>query len=134
MLPYIPFPDPFSHRYDDIASLQVTISDLLFMKTRMSMDQKWCLSYATRRTGKEIWTYDSLNNEVLNSKRNTINFLMEKGVLKECQFCPKCSGKMVIANCSESDAIEQVQFRCQRLHFESGGKFGGVLKLGFNCG
>ena len=92
------------------------------------MAQKWQLSYATRRTGREHWTYDSLSNEVLISKQKTVDFLMEKGVLKVTQFCPVCSAKMNITKCSEKLAVEEVWFRCQKRHFESGGKNGGVLK------
>ena len=85
-----------------------------------NMDKKsWRPSYATRRTGQEVWTYDSLSHEVLSSKQDTIEFLMDKGVIKQFQQCPKCSGIMKITKCSERDAVEEVQFRCQKRHYES---------------
>ena len=84
------------------------------------MEKKpWRLSYASRRTGHEIWTYDGLCNEVLCSKQDTIDFLTEKGLLKRTQLCPKCSEQMEVTKCSENDAIEEVQFRCQKRHFNS---------------
>ena len=117
--------------FPDVLSLVFATCNYLLIQTRelaAKMAQEWRLSYATRRTGRENWTYDSLSNEVLVSKKKTVDFLMEKGVLKETQFCPVCSAKMNITKCSEEKAVEEVQFRCQKRHFESGGKNGGVLK------
>ena len=86
----------------------------------LGMAQKaWRLSYASRRTKHDIWIYDALNNEVLSSKEATIDFLMEKRVLKRFQQCPKCLEMMQMSKCSEKDAVEEVQFRCDKKHYNS---------------
>ena len=105
-----------------IVSIPAVNNIFSIMKTKA-----WSRSYSSQRSVQRIWTYDSLRDEILDCKSNTINFLMEKGVLKSRQDCPKCGSVMSISKCSEKDAAEEVQFRCQKSHFDSKSK--GMLDL-----
>ena len=84
--------------------------------------KSWPLSYSSQRSVRKIWTYDSLRDEVLDCKANTISFLMDKGVLKSRQNCTRCGSIMSISKCNEHDAAEEVHFRCQKSHYDSESK------------
>ena len=76
----------------------------------------WQTSYATVRNVRSIWTYDRLRDEVLSSQLDTVNFLMEVGVLSS-QECPKCGSDM---NLSKSrDFSDGYCFRCQKQALDS---------------
>lgn len=81
----------------------------------------WLTSHAAKRKHLDIWTYDRLRDQVLSSKMNTINFLIEQGVLKSNHLCPKCGVAMILSSCK--DFMEDVCFRCQKRHVDksSGG-------------
>ena len=89
-----------------------------FQKMKPASDFKsWQPSYGKRRSRRKIWTYDRLKSEVLYSKWKTVEFLFEKGLLKRDQECPVCAKQMKLSKCSVRHAGEEVQFRCQRRHF-----------------
>ena len=80
--------------------------------------KKWKQSYTSRRNVCNVWNYDRLNKKVLSCKSTTVNFLLEKGVLKEEQFCKKCGGRMTRSKCPAALFVEETHFRCQRSHFD----------------
>jgi hypothetical protein len=59
------------------------------------------------------WNYDKLSDEVLHSKRKTIQFLFDRKVLKEDRSCEICETPLNLETCSPSVYIEEQFFRCQ---------------------
>ena len=127
---YVVVSIPCSGRYISVVTKEDTLAILQcyaffvfskfspFLKMKRASDLKpWEQSYRKRRSRRKFWTYDRLNSQVLSSKQKTVEFLFDKGLLKREQDCPVCAKPMKLSKCSIRHSSEEVQFRCQRRHF-----------------
>ena len=71
-----------------------------------------CNGSYQRNEGLKRWTYDRLKDEVLSSKENVINWLMENTLMVVERLCPQCKSIMKLVKCS--DRSDGFKWECRK--------------------
>jgi hypothetical protein len=78
-------------------------------------DEPWAASYADSRRRKGHLTHAMLVNDVLSSKKSTLNWCYDQGLLCSAPSCPKCSYLMTMNKDISAHASSQgLVWSCRR--------------------